>query len=65
MTSNDALAKAATAWSRLIGHGDDSAAIVVYARDSDGAETASELRAFIRDNWPNIAAALERTRTDP
>lgn len=64
VTSSDVLAKAATAWSRLLGRGDDSAAIVVYARDVGTADTANDLRGFVRDNWPNIASALQRARND-
>lgn len=57
-TSNDYLAKVYGAVFQLLGHGDDSAVLVVYtAMDrTDGAERA--LRAFLADNHGAIDAAL-------
>jgi exosortase A len=40
LTGNDYVAKAYTAWSRLIGRGDDSAVIAVFTDDDDGAGEA-------------------------
>jgi EpsI family protein len=62
VTSSDAVAKASMAWSRLRGRGDDSAAIVVYARASTTADAYAELQAFVRDAWPSIATALVQSR---
>jgi len=64
ITSNDAIAKAATAWSRLIGHGDDSAAIVVYSRAPTSVTAQTEILAFIHDAWPFVEAALDKSRAD-
>ena len=62
VTPSDAVAKALTAWSRLRGRGDDSAAIVVYARASTIADAQTEVQAFIHDAWPSIATALVASR---
>ena len=56
LTANDAWAKAAIAWSKLTGRGDDSAVVVVYTGDADAA--AATLQSFVRDAWPAIAATL-------
>jgi exosortase A len=59
ITASGAYAKALTAWSRLRGHGDDSAAIVMYVPDADPEHAAGTLQAFTHDAWPGIAAALQ------
>lgn len=56
LTANDAWAKAAIAWSKLTGRGDDSALVVVYTGDGDAA--AGTLQSFVRDAWPSVAAML-------
>jgi EpsI family protein len=56
LTANDAWAKAAIAWSKLTGRGDDSALVVVYTGDGDTA--AAALQSFVNDAWPSIAAML-------
>ena len=61
ITSSDAYAKALTAWSRLRGRGDDSAAVIVYAPGTDSGRATGTLQAFIRDAWPAIAGVLART----
>lgn len=60
ITSNAAVAKALTAWSRLRGHGDDSAAIIVYTSETDPQRAAETLQSFTRDAWRGLAAALHR-----
>jgi|SRR5882672_5490174 len=62
ITSNDAVAKAMIAWSRLRGRGDDAAAIVVYAKAETVQGAQAQLQAFARDAWPSIAAALAAAR---
>ena len=60
ITFNPVMAKALTAWSRLRGHGDDSAAIIVYTSETDPQRAAETLQSFTRDAWPDIATALHR-----
>jgi exosortase A len=62
VTSSDAIAKAATAWSRLLGRGDDSAAIIVYSRAATLTDATAELQAFVRDASPQVSAALADAR---
>lgn len=63
LTSSDARAKLYGALQRLTGRGDDGASIIIYTRkDADTGTTPDQvLRAFIEENWPRIAATLERT----
>ena len=42
LTSSDYMAKALLAWSKLRGHGDDSAVIVIYAPHTAGRDVARE-----------------------
>ncbi|MBK8893864.1 MAG: exosortase A [Propionivibrio sp.] len=58
-TSSDLVAKAYTALSRLVGHGDDSAVILVYAPKEQG---DTSLEAFVQVAEPAIMNALDRTR---
>lgn len=60
ITASDAYAKALTAWSRLRGRGDDSAAVILYVADADPGRAAATLQAFTRDAWPAIAGVLAR-----
>lgn len=60
-TASDTSAKLQTALSRLLGRGDDGAAIVVYA-SGDPAEAESRLEAFLRDNLPLIREHLRQAR---
>lgn len=63
VTSNAYVAKAMLAWSRLAGRGDDSALIVVYAREQPAAGASRDaLRAFIQQMSPAIDRMLARTR---
>jgi exosortase A len=56
LTASDAWAKAAIAWSKLTGRGDDSALVVLYTDDGDAA--AATLQSFVHDAWPSMAAML-------
>jgi EpsI family protein len=62
LTANDAWAKAYTALSRLLGHGDDAAVIIVYTRKGRPGEAEAALSAFVRDARPAIEAMLAETR---
>ena len=63
LTSSDHLAKAYTALYRLLGQGDDSAVIIVYA-DKDSAEGAEALlERFANKAMPAIEKALATTRS--
>lgn len=62
LTSSDAIAKARIAWSRILGHGDDSAVIVIYAPAGRGQDADETLRGFARDAWPSIEAALDEAK---
>jgi len=63
LISSDAIAKARIAWSRILGRGDDSAVIVVYARGDVGSDPDETLRQFTREAWPAVAAALADAKT--
>ncbi|NDP41104.1 MAG: exosortase A [Aromatoleum sp.] len=63
VTGSEYVAKALLAWSKLAGHGDDSALIVVYApkRLQDDA-SRDTLRAFVAAHSPAIERALADAR---
>ena len=47
---------------RLLGKGDDSAAVIVYTpAGGSPREVETRLRAFVGDMWPSIDAALRNT----
>jgi EpsI family protein len=60
-TSSDVLAKAYTAFSRLIGRGDDSAVIILYARQTQPGEAEAILTAFADAAGEVIETALRQT----
>ncbi|MBK8401726.1 MAG: exosortase A [Propionivibrio sp.] len=63
LTASDLKAKAYTALSRLTGHGDDSAVIIVYAlKDEAGGEAT--LEAFVQAVAPEIERVLRQTRAE-
>ena len=62
VTANPAYAKALTAWSRLRGRGDDSAAVILYATGADQQHAQIAVRQLARDAWPAIATALASAR---
>lgn len=67
-TANDYAAKAWTAWHRLRGDGDDSAAIVISAPKGDGANAAdaeAALTAFMQANFVALDALLRQPPAGP
>lgn len=62
LTPNEYLAKAYTAFSRLLGQGDDSAAVVVYVRRASPGEDVQVLSSFVADSMPSLEATLQGTR---
>jgi exosortase A len=63
VTASQAMAKLLTAWSMLMGHGDDSALIIIYAPQKDsGEEARAVLRGFVSTMSPAIERALAATR---
>ncbi|MEO8304488.1 MAG: exosortase A [Betaproteobacteria bacterium] len=61
LTASDALAKAYTALSRLMGHGDDGAIVIVYSPNEQPGAANAALDDFMRDVGPSLAAELRRT----
>ncbi len=59
LTSSDVLAKAYAAGYSLIGKGDDSAVILVYAPKGDAGQGEKLLGDFVRTNMPYIRKLLE------
>ena len=62
MTSSDHVAKAYTAWSRLLGKGDDSAAVVLYATDDQPGGAPAALESFAKAMAKQLDSTLTRTR---
>lgn len=62
LTASDYQAKAYTAFSRLIGRGDDSAVIVVYAPKEQAGGGETTLEDFVTAAGPEIQSVLRRTR---
>lgn len=62
LTDSDFIAKAYTALSRLIGQGDDSAVIVIYAPKAPAGGGDAALAAFAHVSLAEIDGMLQRTR---
>jgi EpsI family protein len=62
LTASDYQAKIYTALSRLRGRGDDSAVIVVYAREDQPRDAQGAIYAFVRAALPEIESRLRETR---
>lgn len=65
VVTSDHLAKFHTAVDRLLGRGDDSAAIFIYTDKPPGGDegkAAAVLAAFLSDNGPRLGEALVQTR---
>lgn len=60
----DLQAKLAGAASRVRGHGDDGAVVVVHASEATPAASTAALQAFARDHLDDLAAALQRTHDE-
>jgi exosortase A len=58
LTSSDVLAKAYAALFSLLGRGDDSAVIIVYALKGDSMQGDAALEAFLQDNIATLRAIL-------
>ncbi|WP_295957138.1 exosortase A [Rhodoferax sp.] len=63
-TGNDYIAKAYGAIQRLWGNGDDSAVIVLYAKDDVNHLAKKSIEEFLRDNYSEIKIILEKTRSE-
>jgi exosortase A len=61
-TSSDWQAKLIGAVSRLLGRGDDSAVLLIYADKAVAGEDDQMLAGFMRDNWTSLDAWLQRVR---
>jgi exosortase A len=62
LTANDHAAKLLGAWHRLMGRGDDGAAIVLYAPDAEARPADAALKRFASANLAAIERALDATR---
>ena len=62
LTASDFRAKAYTAFSRLMGRGDDSAVVIVYAPKEDAGGGEAALEAFAEAATPEIERVLSQTR---
>jgi EpsI family protein len=63
LTDSDAWAKLWGVWQRVLGRGDDGAAIVVYTRETTSKEAATNaLHTFVEANGAVIAAQLREVR---
>ncbi len=60
--AGDAAAKIAGGLSRLRGHGDEGAAVVLYADDDTVAASNAKLQAFVQANLDRLDALLQRTQ---
>jgi exosortase A len=65
LTDNDFLGKAYTSLIKLSGRGDDSAAIVIYARKGAPGQAEAALSGFLEVAAPDIEQALRQTRDQP
>jgi EpsI family protein len=61
-TASDMLAKVYGALYRLMGRGDDGAAIIVYADKGQAGEGEATLVSFVQANASTIERLLEQTR---
>jgi len=59
LTASDVLAKAYAAAYSLIGRGDDSAVILVYARKGETGQGEKGIEEFVRTNLPGVQRLLE------
>jgi EpsI family protein len=65
LTDNDFLGKAYTSLIKLLGRGDDSAAIVIYTRKGNPGQAEAALSGFMEAAGPAIEQALRQTREQP
>lgn len=62
LTSSDPLGKLWLALARLRGHGDDSAAVFIYAREESPGGADAVLKKFLAEAGPALGTALEQAR---
>ena len=62
-TASDTLAKAYGALYRLLGRGDDSAALVIYTPKGQAGQGDATLTTFLQANGPALQTLLEQTRS--
>ena len=62
VTGSEYSANSYIALSRLMGRGDDSAAVVLYAVEGQPGAAERALDSFVRDMWPSIDRALTQAR---
>ncbi|WP_367847257.1 exosortase A [Rhodoferax sp. WC2427] len=63
-TGSDYVAKIYGAVQRLFGGGDDSAVIVLYARDDGDGSAKRAMEEFLEDNYSEIKILLEKSRSE-
>lgn len=63
LTSSGVMAKLWTAWQRLRGLGDESAAVVLYAQEDSPGAAKPVLETFWRANFVSLQAVLESTKS--
>jgi hypothetical protein len=61
VTRSEVVAKLLGVWQRLTGQGDESAAVVLYARRDESNDGKIALQAFVRDNWLLLERQLRET----
>ena len=62
LTSSDHLGKLWLALARLLGHGDDSAAVFIYAREDLPGGADAALEKFLAETWPALNMLFEQAR---
>ncbi len=62
LTRSDIKAKLVSAWQQLSGQGDESAALVLYAPDTQPGQAQAVLDSFVKDNWSRLDSLLRETR---
>lgn len=63
--ASDAEAKLRASVARLLGHGDDGAAIVLWAEGATAQQAASQLERFVRDNGTRLNELLRSVQRQP
>lgn len=61
VTTSDVMAKLLSAWQRLNGQGDESAAVLIYAAEATPGAAVPVLESFMRANWQAIDQGLRGT----
>lgn len=61
VTTSDVMAKLLSAWQRLNGQGDESAALLIYAAEATPGAAVPVLESFMRANWQVIDQGLRGT----